>query len=74
MKRVRFLFKWYDLWIGAYWDRKKKDLYILPLPMVGVVIKCCRHDWELGRYYTQDNNFREYERCTKCGDEHYADL
>ncbi len=34
---VRPLFAWYDLWIGAFWDRKSKRLYVLPLPCVGVI-------------------------------------
>ncbi len=38
--RVRFIFAWYDLWIGAFWDRKSRKLYILPLPCIGVVIDC----------------------------------
>jgi hypothetical protein len=37
--RIAFLFAWYDLWIGAYWDRKARYLYILPLPCIGIVIK-----------------------------------
>ena len=36
--RVTTFFRWYDLWIGAYWDRKGRDLYVCPLPMVGVKI------------------------------------
>jgi hypothetical protein len=36
---VRFLFAWYDLWIGAYWDRANRRLYVLPLPMLGVVVE-----------------------------------
>lgn len=36
--RVRFIFAWYDLWVGIYWDRKARLLYVLPLPMIGIVI------------------------------------
>jgi hypothetical protein len=37
--RIRPLFAWYDLWIGAYWDRKAHALYVLPLPMLGFVVE-----------------------------------
>jgi len=37
--RIKFLFAWYDMWIGAYWDRADRRLYILPLPMVGIVVQ-----------------------------------
>lgn len=40
MKRVKFLFAWYDLWVGIFWDSKKKLLYILPIPMIGIIINC----------------------------------
>jgi hypothetical protein len=36
--RITFIVAWYDFWIGAYWDQKNSKLYILPIPMVGVVI------------------------------------
>lgn len=35
---IKPLFAWYDLWVGAFGDRKQRKLYILPLPMLGVVI------------------------------------
>lgn len=37
--KVEYLFAWYDLWIGFFWDRKKKWLYILPLPTCGIILK-----------------------------------
>lgn len=37
--KFSLLFAWYDLWVGAYWDRKSKKLYILPIPMCGIVIE-----------------------------------
>lgn len=36
MKKITPFFRWYDLWIGAYWDRKARSLYILPMPMFGI--------------------------------------
>lgn len=38
MSRINFVFAWYDFWVGAFYDRKKKLLYILPVPMFGIVI------------------------------------
>jgi hypothetical protein len=35
--RISPYFAWYDLWIGAYWDRAKSILYI-GIPMVGIKI------------------------------------
>jgi len=29
---MKFYFAWYDLWIGAFWDRNKRKLYICLLP------------------------------------------
>jgi hypothetical protein len=36
--RVRVVLAWYDMWIGAYWDRKQKVLYLFPLPMIGLAV------------------------------------
>lgn len=39
---VESFFRWYDLWIGAYYDRKAKRLYVCPIPMVGFWIELRR--------------------------------
>ena len=42
---VRFLFAWYDLWVGAYWDRKQRVLYVCPLPCVLIALaREAQHD------------------------------
>lgn len=40
--KVRPLFAWYDLWVGAYWDAKSRRLYVLPIPCLGFVIDLAR--------------------------------
>lgn len=30
--------RWYDFWIGAYYDKEAGDLYICPVPMLGICI------------------------------------
>lgn len=37
--QIKPVIAWYDLWIGAYWDRKQRRLYILLLPCIGFVIQ-----------------------------------
>jgi hypothetical protein len=37
--KVRFKFAWYDLWVGAFWDRKSRTLYVCPLPCLLVSLE-----------------------------------
>lgn len=37
--KIQPIFAWYDLWIGLYWDRTKRRLYILPLPCIGLYVQ-----------------------------------
>lgn len=60
--KVRPLFAWYDAWVGVFWDKTKRRLYILPLPFVGVVVEfappsapaSCPH------------GFRDWDNCPDC--------
>ncbi len=36
---IKPIFAWYDFWVGMFWDSAKRRLYILPLPMVGIVLQ-----------------------------------
>lgn len=37
--RFSFLFKWYDFWVGFFYDSKKNWIYFLPIPCLGIIIK-----------------------------------
>lgn len=37
--KVKFMFAWYDFWIGLYYDRANRKLYFFPLPMIGIVVE-----------------------------------
>lgn len=51
LPKVSFLFEPADLWIGAFWQRKSRKLYVLPLPCLGIVLHWPRpepirlHSW-----------------------------
>lgn len=39
MRRLKFKFVWYDIWIGLFIDTNKKRLYLCPLPCCVIIYK-----------------------------------
>ncbi len=38
-REIKFIFAWFDFWVGWFWDSKKQRLYIFPVPMFGIWIE-----------------------------------
>lgn len=36
---IKPLFAWYDFWVGMYFDRTRRRLYVLPLPCIGFYVQ-----------------------------------
>ena len=34
--KIKLFFRWYDFWVGFYYDKANKALYFCPLPMIGI--------------------------------------
>ena len=37
--RIKFIFAYYNFWIGIFYDKNKKYVYIFPIPMFSIIIK-----------------------------------
>lgn len=36
---IRPIFAWYDLWVGFFWDSRKRCLYFFPVPCIGLKVQ-----------------------------------
>lgn len=36
---MRIYWAWYDMWVGAYWDRKNRVLYVCPIPCLIIEVR-----------------------------------
>ena len=36
---VKPMFAWYDFWVGAFYDKPRRRLYIFPIPCFGLRIE-----------------------------------
>lgn len=77
--KVKLIFAWYDIWIGAFYDKKKNWIYIFPLPMLGIILKL-PEKWRIS-YVVRMWRLPNYGKCKDCkterathdwnGHEHY---
>ena len=37
--KIKLIFAWYDMWVGLFYDRKKRTLFFFPFPMCGIKIQ-----------------------------------
>lgn len=44
---IRVHFAWFDLWVGAFWDRVNRVLYVCPIPMLVIRIDLARKGFKL---------------------------
>lgn len=47
--RIKFLFAWYNLWIGFFIDKEKAWIYFLPLPTIGWIFKFLPDGYKIKR-------------------------
>lgn len=36
---ISLIFAWYDFWVGIYYNKRNRCIYIFPLPMCGIRIR-----------------------------------
>lgn len=74
MNRLKLIFRWYDFYVGMYWQKKDRQLYFFPIPCFGLQINCCNHKNK------RDEIYRDYQDryiktvCTRCGELEFHDL
>lgn len=37
--KITPVFAWYDLWVGFFYDQKKRRLYVFPIPCFGFYVE-----------------------------------
>lgn len=67
---IRPMFAWYDMWVGAFWDSRKRRLYIFPVPMLGVVIQLRVPQQWVHVETTAGGTW--IERCNRCQEVRYV--
>lgn len=61
---IKIIVRWYDIYIGVYWDTDDKKLYIFLLPMIGIQV-----DFVAIRRWRFKKKHNHIRNCNNC---HYA--
>lgn len=64
--KFKFLFAWYDIWIGFFWDHTKARLYFFPVPMLGCVFDFQRC-YICGSRPNRPTTSKQF--CSRCGNQ-----
>ena len=48
--KFKAFFAWYDFWVGLYYDKKRKILYINPLPTIVLSFASDQNEWDGKRW------------------------
>lgn len=64
--KIKFQFKWFDFWVGAYIDVENNTLYICPFPMVVINIALPQRHYLIYSKYLPDTPIG---CCSTCGKE-----
>lgn len=66
--KIRPFFKWFDFWIGIYFDRDGRAIYICPLPMLGIKVWWWHQTLEQKAKYAGAREVLEYiQACVDMG-------
>lgn len=60
--KVQLIFKWFDFWIGIFYDQKKNWVYLLPIPMFGIIFKL-PDNWRISSVV---ESFKKDKPLTQC--------
>lgn len=48
--KLKVFFAWYDFWVGLFYDRKRRILYINPLPCIVFSFASDQNEWDGARW------------------------